>query len=85
MTKFMLRVAFFVWSMALWKILTTDNLQKWNVIVVDWHFMCKRNRESVENLRLHCEVDCVIWNVFFSRFKLSWVIPRRVVDSFACW
>jgi hypothetical protein len=22
---------------------------------------------------------------FFSRFGLSWVMPRRVVDLFACW
>jgi hypothetical protein len=40
--------------------------------------MCKMNGESVDHL-LHCEVVCALWNIFFSRFGLSWVIPRRVV------
>jgi hypothetical protein len=42
--------------------------------------MCKKNEESVHNLLLHCEVACVLWNAFFSHSRLSWVIPRRVVD-----
>jgi len=44
---------------------TLDNLRKWDVILVDWCVMCKKNWESVDHHLLHCEVDCVIWNVFF--------------------
>jgi len=47
--------------------------------------MCKRNGESVDHLLLHSEVACAIWNVFFSRFGLSWVMPRRVINLYACW
>jgi hypothetical protein len=61
-----------------------DNLWKWRVIVVAKCCMCKRNEESVDHL-LHCEVACAIWNVFFSQFKLSWVMNRQVVDLNACW
>jgi hypothetical protein len=59
----------------------------WNghVIVVDWFYMYKKNGESVDNLLLHCEIACAIWNPFFNRFGLSWVMPRRVVDLFSCW
>jgi uncharacterized membrane protein len=39
----------------------------------------------VDHLLLHCEVACVLWNAIFCRFSLSWVMPRRVVDLFACW
>jgi hypothetical protein len=39
----------------------------------------------VDHLLLHCEVVCAMWNVFFSQFGLSWVMPRRVVDLYACW
>jgi hypothetical protein len=46
--------------------------------------MCKKNEESAGHLFLHCEVACAMWNVFFKRFGLSWVMPRRVVDLFAC-
>jgi hypothetical protein len=84
-TKVPLRVAFFAWSAALGKILTMDNLRKRHVIVVDRCCMCKRNGESVDHLLLHCEVAGALWDVFFSRFGLSWVMPRRVVDLYACW
>jgi hypothetical protein len=54
--------------------------------VIDRCCMCKKNEESVDHLLLlHCEVACVLWNALFSRFNLSWVMPRRVVDLFACW
>jgi hypothetical protein len=46
--------------------------------------MCKMNGESVNHFLLYSEVACPLWNVFFSRFKLSWVMPRRVVDLYAC-
>lgn len=85
MTKVSLRAAFFVWSTALGKILTLDNLYKRNVIVMDWYIMCKRNWESTDHLLLHCEVACTMWNVFFKHYGLSWVMPRRVVNVFACW
>jgi hypothetical protein len=48
--------------------------------------MCKRNGKFVDHLLLHhCEVACAIWNVFFNRFGLSWVMPRPIVDLYACW
>jgi hypothetical protein len=56
-----------------------DNLRKWHVIIVGKYNMCKRNGE------FHCEVPYAIWKVFFNRFRLSWVMPRRVVDFYACW
>jgi hypothetical protein len=70
---------------ALGKILTLDNLRKRQVIVIDRYCMCKKNGESVDHLLRHCEVACVLWNGIFSRFNLSWVMPRQVVDLFACW
>jgi hypothetical protein len=47
--------------------------------------MCKKNGESANHLLLHCEVACANGNVFFKCFRLSWVMPGRVVDLFACW
>jgi hypothetical protein len=79
------RAAFFAWSAALGKILTGDNLRKRHVIVVDRCCMCKRSRESVDHLLLHCDVAYAMWSAIFSRFGLSWVMPLRVLDLFACW
>uniref|UniRef100_A0A7N2R3W9 Rhodanese domain-containing protein n=1 Tax=Quercus lobata TaxID=97700 RepID=A0A7N2R3W9_QUELO len=41
------RVAFFPWTAALGKILTTDNFQNRHIVVLDW---CKRCGESAEHL-----------------------------------
>jgi hypothetical protein len=38
------------------KILTFDNLRKWQIIVVDWCCMCKKSRKTVDHLLLHCEI-----------------------------
>jgi hypothetical protein len=50
------RVAFFVWTAALGRILTLDNLRKRRVIVVDQCCMCERSGESIDNLLLHYEL-----------------------------
>jgi hypothetical protein len=67
---------------ALEKIITMDNLRKQHDIVVDMCCLSKRNEESVDHILLYCEVACALHR--FSFFP-SRVIPRRVVDLFACW
>ena len=67
------RVAFFVWTTTVGKILTLDNLQKRNVMVMEWCYMCKSWGESIDHLLLHCEVANEVWNVFFQLFGVSWL------------
>jgi hypothetical protein len=84
-TQAPLRAAFFAWLATLDKILTLDNLRKWRVIAIDRCCMCKRDGEFVDHLLLHCDVASTLWSVLFSCFGMSWVMPRRVIDLFACW
>jgi hypothetical protein len=39
----------------------------------------------VDHLLLYCDVAYAMWSAIFSRFGLSWVMPLRVFDLFACW
>jgi hypothetical protein len=78
------RAAFFVWSATLEKILTADNLSKRKIIIVDRCYLCKRDGETMDHLLLHCDVASTLWNHVFSRFGMSWVMLRRVVDLFYC-
>jgi hypothetical protein len=34
---------------------------------------------------LHCESAQFLWNAFFNRFGLAWVMPRGVMDLLHCW
>jgi hypothetical protein len=79
------RAAFFTWSAALGRILTLDNLRKRNLIIVDRCCLCKRDGESVDHILLHCNLASALWNNIFSRFGISWVMPRSVLDLVACW
>jgi hypothetical protein len=79
------RAAFFVWSAALSKILTLDNLRMRHVVMINRCYMCKKTGESVDHLLLHCDVAFAFWSSLFSCFGMSWVMPKRVVDLLACW
>ena len=79
------RVAFFVWTAALGKCLTIDNLRKRKVCILNWCYMCKCNSESVNHLFLHCTVASELWDMVFGLFGVNWVMPLFVVGLFACW
>jgi len=67
------------------KILTMNNLRKRYVIVINRCYMCKKTGESVDHLLLHCDVASTLWSSLFNHFGMSWVMPIRVIDLFACW
>ena len=83
--KVPLRVAFFVWTAALGKILTMENLRKRRVIILDWCCMCKSSGESVYHLFLHCPLACELRTMVLVMFGKTWVMPRDVVDLLCCW
>ena len=79
------RVAFFVWTVALGKCLTIENLRKKKVCILDWCYMCKCNCESVDHLFLHCPVALELWDMVFGLFGVYWVMPMFVIGLLACW
>jgi hypothetical protein len=79
------RVAFFVWSAALGKILTHDNLRKRKVIVIEWCCLCKKSGESIDHLLLHCEVVQALWSYVLTLFGVEWVMPRTVLELLNSW
>jgi len=78
-------VAFFVWTAALGKILTHDNLRRRGIVVVEWCVMCKKHGESVDHLLLHYDVARVVWSSFYSLFGVEWVMPSSVLDLLSEW
>jgi hypothetical protein len=65
------RVAFFVWSATLDKILTHDNLRKRNVIMIEWCCLCKKSGESIDHLLLHCEIARDLWSYILILFGVE--------------
>jgi hypothetical protein len=79
------RVVFFVWMAVHSKILTLDNLGRRNMVVVNKCWPCETEGELVDHLLLHCVAASGLWNAFFARFGLCWVMPRSVKELYACW
>jgi hypothetical protein len=52
--------------------------------MVDWCCMCEMSGEFVDHLILHCEIANALWTAISSCIGLAWVMPKRVVDLFAC-
>ena len=52
---------------------------------MDWCYMCKRSRESVNHLLLHCPIAFELWSMIWSLFGVIWVMPQSVADLFASW
>jgi hypothetical protein len=47
--------------------------------------MCKSARKSVNHLLLNCLVAQELWNLVFVLFRVSWVMPRGVMEPLASW
>ena len=69
-SKVSLRIAFFSWSASLDKITTIDNLQKKQIIVVDWCYVCKRCGELADHSLLHSPAPIAyeLWSLVFCLF-----------------
>ena len=79
------RVAFFVWTVALRKCLTTDNLRKRKMWILNWCYMCKRNGELVDYLFLHYPFAMDLWSMVLSLFGVTRVMPHIVLGLLGCW
>ena len=63
------KVSFFIWTMALGKILTVDNLRRRKLVAVDWCYMCKRSGEIVDHFYIaQLRKNYGIWCVPFLEF-----------------
>ena len=72
------RVSFFLWTIALGKILTLDNLTKTGMSLVSWCCMCRSNGELVDHILIHCDVAYALWGVAFQIFRIQWIMLGNV-------
>ena len=73
-----LRVVFFVWGATWNKALTSNHIQRRGWSLVNRCFLCLKGEESVDHILLHCDRIRVLWNLLFSLFITSWVLPSSV-------
>ncbi|XP_028078613.1 uncharacterized protein LOC114280444 [Camellia sinensis] len=72
------KVAFFVWTAMLGRVLTLDNLIRRGHILVNWCCLCCGAAESVDHLLIHCLESSRLWMLVVATFGLGWVQPASV-------
>lgn len=79
------RILAFAWLVLRGSILTMDNLQRHNVIVVNACPLCLANEKTMDHLLLNCWGAKEIWNSFFKSFDYSWILPDSILLLFNSW
>lgn len=77
------KVALFMWTLALGKILTIDKLRRRRLIVIDWCYVCKCAGETMDHLLLHCPTATELWSMVLWLFGVYWVMPKSVAELLA--
>jgi hypothetical protein len=54
-------------------------------VVIEWCYMCKTSRESIEHLLLHCEVARDFWSYILTLFGVEWVMPQTMLELLGSW
>ena len=78
-------VSFYVWEVALGKILMTNNLWRRCFLLADWSCLCRSDGESVNHLQLHCPFVHDLWAFIFCLVRTNWVMPNSVEAMLKSW
>ncbi|WJZ80362.1 hypothetical protein VitviT2T_000290 [Vitis vinifera] len=79
------KISFFVWEATWGKALTLDKVQKRGWALANRCFLCLENEETIDHLLLHCSRTKVLWDLLFTFFGVSWVLPYSVKETLLSW
>jgi hypothetical protein len=78
-------VAYFLWTVALDRILTMDTLRKRGFSLANWCCLCKKSEETTNHLLIHCEYTSALWQLILNLFGVLWVMPNNIQELLHCW
>ena len=79
------KVSFFGWEATWGKALTLDQLQKRGWPLANRCYLCQMHEESIDHILLHCGKTRTLWALFFSLFRVQWVLPATVKETLLSW
>ena len=79
------KVSFFGWEATWGKALTLDQLQKRGWPLTNRCYLCQMHEESIDHILLHCGKTRTLWALFFSLFRVQWVLPATIKETLLSW
>ena len=79
------KIAFFAWEASWGKVLTLNQLQRREHLLVNRCFLCLSKVGTIDHLLLHCAKTRVLWNHFFSLFGVSWILSCSIKETLLGW
>ena len=79
------KISLFAWEATWGKALTMDIVRKRGWALANKCFMCLEEEETIDHLRLHCSKTRVLWDLLFTLFGVSWVLPSSVRETLLSW
>ena len=75
------KISFFAWEATWGKALTLDLIPKRGWALENRCFLCHEKEEAINHLLLHCAKTRVLWDLLFTLFGVSWVLPSSVRET----
>ena len=79
------KVGFFVWEASWSKVLTLDHLKKKGRAFANRCFLCGNEKETVDNLLIHCPQTRVIYKLLLDIVGVKWVFSLSVRETLLSW
>lgn len=80
------KVSFLLWAALNNSIPTrTMLLQRGMQLDSDWCVLCNGERETTDNLLIHCSFSFQVWDYFIKSFHISWPLPSNILQLFISW
>ena len=79
------KISFFAWEATWGKALTLDMVQKRGWALANRCFMCLEKEETINHLLLSCPRTRELWDLLFTLFGVSWVLPSSVRETLLSW
>ena len=76
---------FFAWEASWEKVLTLDQLKRRGWTLANRFFFCLVEEESTNHILIHCTKTRVLWELLFTLFGVTWVLPYSVRETLFCW